>query len=63
MTTNPLLAKIAGIAFAAVVTTGLLATVDHLAYEQHAVVQLAKQAPSTPAVTTTARGAADGRRI
>lgn len=54
MTTNLLLAKIAGVAFAAAVTTGLLVTVDHLAYEQHAVVQMAKQSASTPA-TTVAR--------
>ena len=56
-----LLAKIAGVAFAAIITVGLLATVDHLAYEQHAVVQMAKTGASAPA-TTAARNA-DGRRI
>jgi len=57
-----LLTKIAGVAFAALVTVGLLATVDHLAYEQHAVVQMAKQGTGAAAATTAARNA-DGRRI
>jgi hypothetical protein len=54
------LAKIAGFAFAAFVTVGLLASVDHLAYEQHAVVQMAKQGASAPA-TTAARSAERNR--
>jgi hypothetical protein len=57
-----LLAKIAGVAFAAIVTVGLLATVDHLAYEQHAVVQMAKNGGASAPATTAARNA-DGRRI
>lgn len=61
MTKSLLLAKIAGVAFAAIITVGLLATVDHLAYEQHAVVQMAKTGASAPA-TTAARNA-DGRSI
>jgi hypothetical protein len=61
MTQSLLLAKIAGVAFAAIVTVGLLASVDHLAYDQHAVVQMAKSGASAPA-TTAARNA-DGRRI
>jgi hypothetical protein len=56
-----LLAKIAGVALAAFVTLGMLASVDHLAYEQHAVVQMAKTGASAPA--TTAARDADGGRI
>lgn len=55
------LAKIAGVAFAALVTAGMLASVDHLAYDQHAVVQMAKTGASAPA--TTAQRGPDGRRI
>lgn len=57
-----LLTKIAGVAFAAIITVGLLATVDHLAYEQHAVVQMAQQGTGAPDSTTAARSA-DGGRI